>query len=490
MTVTPRGPWLQAGARLAVVGGVAAALVLGSAGADPTPTGTGQVATAPDDVAASSSTTYCPGDPFAGGGRAAPQGDVTGRVTALAAPAQVLRGVVSPSQETGDLRVEELRAKASTAAASPSGDSPVRARSKGLTERANVVRGTGSRAPGLLATQSFVASGKDLQGLAALPCTAPTADAWLVAGGGEKGRQERLVLVNPGGNALTVVLEVVGAPDTGADRSVVVPARGRSVVLLDALGGTETAQAVHVSASGGLVVPSLVDSHLDGLTPAGVETVGPTAAPSKRLVLPGNADGRARGIVLAAPGRSAAVVEVRTLGRGKPSSAKVATVPAGGTLALDLPAADGVHSWLVESDEPVVAAAHTTTQDSKGRRDMAWSVASPVIDELGGVALPTSSDSTVRPVVDVVASEGPARVELLVLRDGKVSTRRLELAKERSAAVPVGAADAVWVRPTRGRVHAAALLIGRESGKDAAATSIPVLPSRVAVRDLPVLRER
>lgn len=256
----------------------------------------------------------------------------------MAAPGEVLDGVVSPSDDPGRITVEELSKASATDPKDSSESGPTQVSRDELGAESVRVRGTGERAPGLVATESFTASGEDVQGLAALPCAAPTADAWLVAGGGDRGRQERLVLTNPGGNAVSARVEAVGA-DGGGDakgRSVVVPAGGRSTVLLDSLGGTEAPQAVHVTTTGGLVAPVIVDQHLDGLTPAGVDVVGPTAQPGTRLVLPGNANGSDRGLVIAAPGDRDAVVQVRRLSEDAARSAEVVTVPAGEVVDVDL----------------------------------------------------------------------------------------------------------------------------------------------------------
>ena len=48
----------------------------------------------------------------------------------------------------------------------------------------------------------------------------------------------------------------------------------------------------------------------------------------------------------------------------------------------------------------------------------------------------------------------------------------------------------MWVRPTSGSVHSGVLLTGREGVGDPRATSLPLLPSRIAVRDVDVVHER
>lgn len=473
-TARRRRAWVVPVARFAAVGALGAGVVVGGEHVGAV-SPAGSPPAEDETVPATSVTAYCPGDPFAGDQKS-PDANVNGSVTARAAPGPVLRGVVSPSDEPGTVTASPLGAK---------GESAGRSRNT-LDERPVVTRGTQQRAPGLVGGQSFTAGGDGVAGLAAVPCTSPTADAWLVAGGPQKGRQERLVLTNPGGNPVRTELELLGP---GADtRDVVVPAHGRKVVLLDAIAGTKSPQVVHVSTRGGLVVPTIVDHHRDGLDPAGVGTVSPTQPPSTRLVVPGNADGAGRGLVIGVPGDRDAVVSVRAVTSGPSRNVKVETVPAGGIVDLEMPEVDDVHSWVIESDEPVVAAGHTTSEGAKGQRDMAWSVATPAITRLGGAALPAKPSDSVRRVVEVTAADGPAEADVLVLADGEVTTEQVTLEKGRSTNLSIGRADAVWVRPERGKVHAAVLLVNTWDASRPAATSVPVLPSRVEQRDVEVVR--
>jgi len=487
MSAARRRPgWVTPVARVGTVGVLAAGVVLGaerlgavSSGASPEEA---------ERVAATTTTGFCPGDPFASGGDEKTTVDVTGSVAAHAAPSEVLDGVISPSGDPGRITLSSLSGPPSTPDEAPS-SGPTSETADEL-EDPIMARGTEEHAPGLVSGQSLVAGGEQATGLAAVPCTAPTADAWLVAGGGEKGRQEHLVLTNPGGNALDVRVDALGATGEDAERSVVVPAHGREVVLLDGVGGTDAPQVVRVTSSGGLVVPTIVDRHLDGLTPAGVETVTPTAAPATRHVIPANANGDRRGMVLGAPGDSDAVVEIRRVDPDGSRSAEVATVPAGGVADVELPAGEGVHSWVVESDEPVVAAAHMTSAGSGAETDMVWSVATPALGTLGGVALPGDLPEDVRRFVEVTADGEAAEAEILVQRDGEISTDEVSLEAGHGTAVSIGAAEAVWVRPTSGSVHSGVLLTGREGVGDPRATSLPLLPSRIAVRDVDVVHER
>ncbi|WP_338748287.1 DUF5719 family protein [Janibacter alittae] len=478
-----RRDWAHPVVRVVVVGALSAAVVLGvdrlgAVPGDAAPQGAGK------QVAATSVTAYCPGDPFTDRSEV----EVTGQVSAHAAPSTVLDGVVTPDDEPGEISIRDLAADRSSD--TDQDEKPTSGRPDVVEDELDGpmrVRARWHHAPGAVMSQSFVAGGERATGLAAVPCTAPTADAWLVSGGAEDGRQEQLVLTNPGANAVSVTVDALGAK---GDESVVVPPRDRSIVLLDAIGGTDAPQAVHVTSSNGLIVPTIVDHHLDGLTPAGVETSVPTTSPSKRQVVPAGVDGDDQGIVLAAPGGSDAVVQVRSLGEDGPRSSSVETVPAGSAVDLDLPEQEpGVHGWLVESDEPVVAAAHLTTRASDGTRDMAWSVATTAIRSLGGVALPTETGGQVTRSVSITADE-TSTAEVLALRDGTVTAQEVSLDAGHSTAVPVGAAEAVWVRPTSGSVHAAALLVGDDGASRARAASVPIESSRVAVRDIEVVHQR
>ena len=148
-------------------------------------------------------------------------------------------------------------------------------------------------------------------------CGQPSAEAWLAAGGGAAGRQERLVLTNPGDNAVTVDLTLHGAKGPVVSpngKGVVVPSQGRTTVLLDSISGTEPSPVVHVVAQGGVVHAVLNDHWLDGTIAAGSDDVVATAAPSRDQVIPAVAVGAKGGVLrIAVPGDGEAVVQARVL---------------------------------------------------------------------------------------------------------------------------------------------------------------------------------
>ncbi len=91
-----------------------------------------------------------------------------------------------------------------------------RERAAALSQRAGVaapalIAATGALAPGALAAQEADVDDDLVTGATYLACTAPSAQAWLAGGAGEPGRQERLLLTNPGANPVTVDISVFGA---------------------------------------------------------------------------------------------------------------------------------------------------------------------------------------------------------------------------------------------------------------------------------------
>jgi hypothetical protein len=396
----------------------------------------------------------CPG-PELKGIKGVDDADVTVRVAAAAAPSEVL-GDVKPAAAAGAVKLSRMPRGAVGA--------PVTARggvASGDVADAAAVLASGSQAlaPGLAAMQSsYVASG-DHRGLTTAACGPARADQWLLGGGGQPGRQERLVLTNPGGNAVTVDLTLHGAKgviESTTGKGVVVPAHGRVSVLLDSISGTEATPAVHVVASGGVVSAVLNDYWLDGTVAAGADDVVPAAAPSRDQVVPGvPVIGPAR-VRVAVPGDSEAVVQVRVLDAQGPRA-----LPRGGVVRIDggavrdidlsgLPS--GTYAVQVRADVPVVAGAVVTRRDGSKPGDFAWSSSTlPVTTagapltvpagapaEMGRWMLLTSEKADA--VVDVVSADGT----------GKVSSQRVTVRADSAFAVPVKGASA-WVHQVSGK---------------------------------------
>ncbi|BDZ42852.1 hypothetical protein GCM10025865_21510 [Paraoerskovia sediminicola] len=139
------------------------------------------------------------------------------------------------------------------------------------------------------AVRSITTSG-DLRGLAAASCSAPSISQWLVGGSTELGSSSRLVLQNAGTTPANVRMTVYGpagvATVIGSDRFVVPP--GDQVETLVESGAPEQKRlVVHLESEGGLVSGSIQHSTVSGIVAHGVDLVGPGAAPSTRLAVPG-----------------------------------------------------------------------------------------------------------------------------------------------------------------------------------------------------------
>ncbi|GAA5160998.1 hypothetical protein GCM10023341_10440 [Ornithinimicrobium tianjinense] len=328
------------------------------------------VATASGSALVGAAALGCPGPELLGvDGDEQREQQVT--VTAAAAPRRVVRAAESPSDAAG----ADIEAKAELSATGGAGDAPVDlvggAGSLTLDTAAGaLVLASGPAAPGLVAGQLGQSTAAGTRGLSLTACSAPAETLWLVGGGASPGRTEHLVLTNPGDDAVTVDVAVWGAEGpaarTGTDE-IVVPARGRTVHLLDALAPSVESPVLRVRSRGGPVTAYLGEDYRERTVDLGAEVVTASAPPSTDLVVPSvDADGperlpgRTMTLRLAAPGDAAAVVDVTALTeRGAVTlPGAVTRVPAGRTVDValgDLP--EGVLGLRLRSDVPVTAGA-------------------------------------------------------------------------------------------------------------------------------------
>ena len=236
-------------------------------------------------VLVESAALVCPGQQ-----RVGTQGmrDVAGtvQVTAAAAPEAALAGLPRAAPDSG--KVSLLDPAGHTTDSTDQRFEPVAVPAEG--DAPVVVSGEGGLAPGLAATQSWLHTGDDDRGFVLTPCLEPSADVWLVAGGGGASRTERVVITNPGANAVSVAVEVYGAegPVDASERTAVsIPPRSRLSMSLDALAHDELRPGVHVIATGGVVSAVLSDAWIDGATARGADDATAAAAPSRDLVVAG-----------------------------------------------------------------------------------------------------------------------------------------------------------------------------------------------------------
>ena len=284
----------------------------------------------------------------------------------------------------------------------------------------------------------------DLRGSAAASCQTPGPEAWLVGGSTDLGSSARLVLQNAGGTPASVEVELwgpAGRVELAGSPEYLVPPGSERAVLLEGVAAQQKRIVVHVRASGGLVAAYLQDSQLRGLVPAGVDYVVPGEGPALRQVVAGvsvtptELGGVDTAVLrLLAPGTAAATAQVRLLGPDGPVAlpgteqvalepGAVLDVPLGG-----LPAGD--YTAVVDSDEPVVAAALVTRGRTVGGADAGTLSTSPVerawvagagSSPTGVVALPASQGRLVISVVPQEDVSGPASLTVeAVGADGSV----------------------------------------------------------------------
>ncbi len=384
-----------------------------------------------------------------------------GSVLAATAPARLLGGV-EHSAKPGAVRIAPLTSgKALASARTKQRGSAVSFDYRG--PHAVAVTGTESLAAGLVAMQQWAVSSDTMRGLVSSACGEATSDAWLLAGGGDPGRQERLLLANPGANPVTVDVELHGAAgvvDSPNGGDIVVPPKSRVNFLVDAISGSEATPAVHISTRGGLVRAVLNDTWLDGSRPAGSDDTGPTAPPSTHQVIPAvPVDGTAR-VRVAVPGDQEAVVQTRALTAEGPKAlpSRGVTRVAGGAVAdIDLTGLpDGSYAVEVKADVPVVAAASVSRRaalDEVG--DFAWSPSTRPASTLLGMAIPQHQPEvpeTPAWSLSITASQNDVVAEIaLVTEKGTVTSQRLTVGSDTVVDVDIPArAASLWVRRLSG----------------------------------------
>lgn len=397
-------------------------------------------------------------------------------VTAVAAPQSALPTGLAGGQNAGTLTMSGL----------PTGGTwadPVTVRGQTAsgqisTAQSALVSGEGAMAPGTVATQrSWVKSG-DNRALVTAACMPAAASSWLVAGGGAPGRRERLILTNPGPNAVTVDLTVLGVNgpiQSPNGHGLVVGPHARTVVLLDAIAGSEPSPVVHVVVQGGEVAAVLSDTWLDGVIPRGGDDTAPVAAPAREQVMAGVAiDGRAT-LRIAVPGNGEAVVEARVLTASgpKPLGANgVTRLAAHSTKDIDLSALPpGAYAVQVRADVPVVAATMVDRRLAPGApSDLAWSGASGPITTLAGMALDGKAlggpgGTGLRGRLDLAATYDPASVLVTTVGDsGQASTKEVAIGADSVSSLALDGATSVWVTPLTGVVRAAVLTWVTDAG--------------------------
>ena len=437
-----------------------------------------------------SSSLVCPG-PELKGVEGVDDADVPVRVAAAAAPLRALTGS-QPVPAAGKLtlsRMPQGALGAPDAAARGATLSADQAKAEGV-----LVSGSESMAAGVAAAQSWLVPSGDLRSLGGTACTQPGAEFWILAGGGDPGRQERLVLTNPGGNPVTVDATLhgpSGAVSSPNGKGIVVPAHGRTSFLLDSISGTVTTPVVHVVADGGVVAAVVNDSWLDGARAAGSDDAVPAALPSRDQVVPAVAVSGAAVLRVAVPGTSEAVVQARVLtaqgARALPGGG-VIRVNGGAVRDIDLSGLPSATVGIqVRADVPVVAGAMVTRTLPGKPGDLAWTSSTPPITGVAGLPLvdtrttaTTATSTPIRRYLSLTSSGDTAGVEVVTIdAQGVETSRRPRLGVDSSATIDITGAASVWVHRVSGKGQLRAGVVSWVT--DAQGVLISTVPLRDAI---------
>lgn len=438
------------------------------------------------EVPVRNATLTCPGPETEGITGVSAVAGLETTVWAAAAPQEALAGLVATPGE-GALTVRGLPGgdQLATANARPAG---LGAAVRGASTAE--VTATGSLAAGIAALQTGLRRQGDDRGLVAAACAEARSDMWLLGGGGDSTRRERLVVVNPGANPVTVDVQVHG--DTGPVASVngarlAVPGHGRIAVLVDALAAGQKTPALRVTATGGVVTAVLEDSWIEGATGRGRDDSGPTEPPSVEQVIPAAyLDGPAR-LRIVVPGEAEAVVQSRVLTTSGPASLPgdgVVRVPGGTVRDLDLgslPA--GAYAVQVRSDQPAAAAVMAERRSAGGGpSDLAWVASTAPVPALSGTPVPPGATAD---LMLVGTADASAATVFTVGADGGVASRSVSLAADSVATADVSGARAVWVRHTEGTVRAG-LALRVDDGEGPLFSLVGLGPATLTATDVPV----
>lgn len=397
-------------------------------------------------------------------------------VAAMSAPQQVVEAALVGADYRGSATDLDQGSMAVTPLGSPSSTTadPVSVDERGVAAGISLTGAEGAvalalagLAPGVSATQLYAGADDQQLGLALTPCVTASEEAWLIAGGGDSGRSERLVVMNPGQSAIAASVQVWGA--TGdpkgevGDVGIVLEPGEREVVLIDALAPAEAAPVVHVVSTGGPISAYLGDRALDGTTEVGWESAAPVASPARSHVIPSIViparTQAAASVRVAVTGPNPAVVEVAAWGPGGAAALAQGVTVVPGERSADISVSDlppGTYALGVTSDEDIVASASVGSKpDASGRRDFSWAASAPAVLTLAGSALPQPKQGAeVRYALDLFAPQGGSATVFTLNEAGVVTSVDVDLAPQMFNTSTLLDATGVWVVPGGDEVFA------------------------------------
>lgn len=255
--------------------------------------------------------------------------------------------------------------------------------------------------PLLSGSQSQTAASETLAGFAAASCAEATSEAWLVGGSTAVGQTSLVLLSNPTAVAASVDLTVFGESgviDAPGASGIAVQANSQRVIPLAGLAPNLNSPVVRVVSRGGQVVASLQQSVIRGLTPGGIDLVGPVGRPSAEQSIVGfvvppalhdetqsndtdyHDDQPAVRVLNLGDAPSDLTVSV-TSDEGGSGTSLVVTLDPG--VSSEIPLAmltAGSYTVRLSAEQPIVAAARSTEKSETGE-DFAWFVASQLVTD-------------------------------------------------------------------------------------------------------------
>lgn len=406
----------------------------------------------------------CPGPQQQGLENAAvPEQEQTVRVEAIHPPAEAIPGIVlEQAQGASEVAIQDVPESAETVTGTDAAD-----RIELLIDgpQGALVKATGALSPGISTWQSHLAFTEGRRGLEVMQCGEAATEHWLIGGGGEPARLERLVLVNPSADPVTVDISVYGVDGLASSTSsqgVVVPGNDRAIVLLDAIAPGQSSPVVRVQATSGEIAAYLGDRWMDGTTGAGLETLGSAPEPALEQLIPGvviREDAAGASLRVAVPGADSGIVTVSAFSADGQVELQQDVTVVEGEHVEDISLADlpsGTYSLQVTSDVPAVAAAQVRTAPGEDdETGLAWLSAAPEFDGALGVpvrALADGNSAWTLHMATTDADDGSISLAR-VAQDGVVSVEEITVPAGQPVSVEISADDQSWLFGANGGVR-------------------------------------
>lgn len=244
--------------------------------------------------------------------------------------------------------------------------------------------------PGIAAgTTQYAATDGDLAGMTAAACTPAAHQHWLAGAITTTGTSSVLTLTNPSATNSTVNLSVFGengpVETSGSAGIVLAPGQTQSL-LVAGLAPREPSVAVQVSSAGGPIAADIQQHRLDGVVPAGVDTLQ-SATTGSNVVIPGiqipddaadiadgsGLDDQTPALHIASTGSAAsATITLRGPDGAAdiPTEASAVDLAPGAATTVDLSGVEpGTYAVEIDADANVVASATSLAYNPTGDND-------------------------------------------------------------------------------------------------------------------------